>query len=207
VDPDIKDIKAFIHVFRHGVQDANSSAYEDIKQGDRLVTEPDDIVKMEEEVAKLHRQRIEKNAAIEERKRNFENDPSAFVPGVFRWFEDDSENLIDNTTNLTYGTWVWCRNESSFGSLHWRNGSIPGAPVMKPHQKFFTIAKCVSVDGPGLLDDEEESEEEEKAKDMEQEEHDEMVELQKRNWVCRSACLPLFLPPRPSSPHTTPVCV
>ena len=83
-------------------------------------------------------------------------------------FEDDSENLIDNATNLTYGTWVWCRNESSFGSLHWRNGSIPGAPVMKPHQKFFTIAKCVSVDGPGLLDDEGESEEEEKAKDMEQ---------------------------------------
>ena len=181
------------------------------------MTEPDDIVKMEEEVAKLHRQRIEKNAAIEERKRNFENDPSAFVPGVFRWFdlcslsrtrahtahpqhnttqlnkhehrfEDDSENLIDNATNLTYGTWVWCRNESSFGSLHWRNGSIPDAPVMKPHQKFFTIAKCVSVDGPGLLDDEEESEEEEKAKDMEQ--------------VCRNMMRPPPHPPTHTHTHT-----
>jgi len=34
------------------------------------------------------------------------------LPGAFRWFQDDAEEFVDNSTNLTYGTWVWCRNES-----------------------------------------------------------------------------------------------
>jgi hypothetical protein len=46
-------MRDFIHTLRHGITDSNSSAYRDIEQADRMVTEPDDIVKMEDEVSSL----------------------------------------------------------------------------------------------------------------------------------------------------------
>jgi hypothetical protein len=46
-------MRDFIHTLRHGITDSNSSAYLDIEQADRMVTEPDDIVKMEDEVSSL----------------------------------------------------------------------------------------------------------------------------------------------------------
>jgi len=53
---------------------------------------------------------------------------------------------------------------------------------MKPHQKFVSIGKCVSVAGPGLLDDKEEDLEEEAAEMKKKIEEDEIAELRKRNW-------------------------
>jgi hypothetical protein len=48
-----REMRDFIHTLRHGITDSNSSAYRDIEQADRMVTEPDDIVKMEDEVSSL----------------------------------------------------------------------------------------------------------------------------------------------------------
>ena len=227
------EIRQFMHNFRHGVEDANNSAYRDIVQGDRIVTEPDDIVKMENEVRQLHRERVRQWEKADEAREEHKN-TTATLPGVFRWFEDTAEGVIDNSTNLTLGTWVWCRNESSFADLEWHDGQIKGAPVMKPHQKFVSIEvrlalpckharrmwrpslnewralpictsaismpaspprrwcipvlmlasfqKCVSVSGPGFLDEEDEDKEEQKAKKKQKIEEDEIAELRKRNW-------------------------
>lgn len=84
--------------------------YKDIANGDRIVTEPDDIVKMEDEVRRLHKERMIHTENAEKHKHA--NSTGANLPGVFRWYEDDTEDILDNTTNTTYGTWVWCRNES-----------------------------------------------------------------------------------------------
>ena len=138
------EIRQFMHNYRHGVEDENNTAYREIEQGDRIVTEPDDIVKMENEVRRLHRERIRQWEKADEAREQHKNN-TASLPGVFRWFEDSVEGMVDNTTNLTLGTWVWCRNESSFGNLEWHDGKIHGAPIMKPHQKFVSIEVSLAL--------------------------------------------------------------
>jgi hypothetical protein len=138
------EIRQFMHNYRHGLVDDNNTAYRDIVQGDRMVTEPDDIVKMENEVRRLHRQRVREWERADEARGEHKN-TTATLPGVFRWFEDTAEGVIDNSTNLTLGTWVWCRNESSFAGLEWHDGTITGAPVMKPHQKFVSIEVSLAL--------------------------------------------------------------
>jgi len=81
--------------------------YQNIANGDRIVTEPDDIVKMEDEVRRLHKERM-----IQTKHHHQHMNKTKDLPGAFRWFQDDAEEFVDNSTNLTYGTWVWCRNES-----------------------------------------------------------------------------------------------
>ena len=74
-----------------------------IATADRIVTEPDDIVKMEDEVHRLHKERIVQSEAASHRN-------STELPGVFQWFEDHDEESSANQSNLTFGTWVWCQN-------------------------------------------------------------------------------------------------
>ena len=145
MDPDVKE---FMHEFRHGVENSNSSglcaaawacraclpsackqqhgdgacacderraclvvscaAYQDIVIADRMVTEPDDIVKIEDEVRRQAKERRKRAELVHEQSKNRTHE----LPGAFRWFQDDDEKLIDNATNLTYGTWVWCKNDT-----------------------------------------------------------------------------------------------
>ena len=132
------EIRQFMHNYRHGIEDENNTAYQEIEQADRVVTEPDDIVKMQNEVRRLHKERVQQWERAEKAREEHKNS-TANLPGVFRWFEDSIEGAVDNTTNLTLGTWVWCRNESAFANLSWHDGEVAGAPVMKPHQKFVSI--------------------------------------------------------------------
>ena len=84
------------------------AAYKSIVQGDRIVTEPDDVLKIEEKVRQLHKERIASIAHEQAHKNRTQS-----LPGAFRWFQDEAEEEgIDNSTNVTYGTWVWCRNET-----------------------------------------------------------------------------------------------
>jgi hypothetical protein len=72
------------------------------------VTEPDDIVKIEEEVRRLRKERI---ASIEHEQAH--KNRTHNLPGFFRWFQDEDQvQGVDETPNATYGTWVWCRNDT-----------------------------------------------------------------------------------------------
>ena len=66
--------------------------------------------------------------------------------------------------------------------MKWVAGSLVGAPMIKPHQKFVFIDSCVSVAGPGFVEGEEEDTAREEALRKAKIEEDEIVELQKRNW-------------------------
>ena len=73
-----------------------------------MVTEPDDIVKIEDEMRRQVKERRKRAERVREQSKNMTHE----LPGAFRWFQDDDEKLIDNATNLTYGTWVWCKNDT-----------------------------------------------------------------------------------------------
>ena len=81
------------------------------------MTEPDDIVKIEDEMRRQETERIEDEMRRKEARKTRE------LPGSFRWFQDDDEKFMDNTTNLTYGTWVWCKNDTC----------VPHPPSRGPH--------------------------------------------------------------------------
>ena len=71
----------------------------------------------------------------------------------------------------------------------WRaTGSLPTHSVslclwwLRCFYSVFFVQNCVSVSGPGFLDEEEEDKEEEEAMKKQKIEEDEIAELRKRNW-------------------------
>jgi len=169
-----------IRLYRHGVEDPNSTTFREIREADSMVTEPDDLVKLEAEVralqSKIRMQRVLIN--------NSSNVSAAAknIPGEFRWIENwelHGEKPV-NASNETLGMWIWCKNSSDFSKIFWRNGSLMGAPAMNASQTFQTVRGCVSVVTPGWMDVDEDTKGD--TKEEEKVEDEEMQEIRRKNW-------------------------
>eukprot|EP00960_Hanusia_phi_P017803 524307-Hanusia_phi.AAC.3 len=180
-----------IRIYRHGIEDPNSTVFQEIREADSttecrrvgngltnragMVTEPDDIVKLEEEVRALQSKIRMQKVLIS----NSSNVSAAAknIPGEFRWIENWEMHgeKPTNASNETLGLWIWCKNSSNFAKIHWQNGTLIGAPAINASQTFQTVKGCVSVVSPAWMEVDESAGEDTKKEEKEEEE--EMQEI------------------------------
>uniref|UniRef100_A0A7S0HRQ7 Uncharacterized protein n=1 Tax=Hanusia phi TaxID=3032 RepID=A0A7S0HRQ7_9CRYP len=169
-----------IRIYRHGIEDPNSTVFQEIREADSMVTEPDDIVKLEEEVRALQSKIRMQKVLIS----NSSNVSAAAknIPGEFRWIENWEMHgeKPTNASNETLGLWIWCKNSSNFAKIHWQNGTLIGAPAINASQTFQTVKGCVSVVSPAWMEVDESAGEDTKKEEKEEEE--EMQEIRRKNW-------------------------